>query len=144
MIIKRCLTAILTLFFSTQLFAASPVGVWIATDDHDVAISMTQTYVAGGKLNARIVKLLSPHSNQKEICVACKGENKNKPLVGLTYIWGLTSKDGKWINGHLLDINTGKTYNCDISVSDDNRTLHVRVYVGTALFGRTVNWARSR
>jgi uncharacterized protein (DUF2147 family) len=48
---------------------------------------------------------------------------------------GFTFKDGSYMDGTIYDPQSGKTYDCKISLNGNN--LKVRGYVGISLFGRT-------
>ena len=50
-------------------------------------------------------------------------------------------EDDVWEEGTIYDPNNGTTYNCKMSLADDNK-LEVRGFVGTAVFGRTDEWTR--
>jgi uncharacterized protein (DUF2147 family) len=47
-----------------------------------------------------------------------------------------------WSGGDILDPNNGKVYRAQITPSADNKTLAVRGYIGSPLFGRTQVWQR--
>ena len=66
---------------------------------------------------------------------------KKRPLTGLQIISKLTpAGGGKW-KGTIYDPNSGKTYKCTLSLSDEN-TLKLRGYVGIPMLGRTETWTR--
>jgi len=49
----------------------------------------------------------------------------------------------KWTEGTLYDPNNGKTYKCNIELTNAD-TLTIRGYTGMSLFGRTIVWRRKR
>lgn len=65
-----------------------------------------------------------------------------KPLLGYRMLREFTySGDKVWENGTIYDPESGSTYSCTITMTDDN-TLEVRGYIGVSLFGRTDVWKR--
>jgi uncharacterized protein (DUF2147 family) len=67
---------------------------------------------------------------------------RKKPLLGYTNLSGFEAKgDGKYEGGTIYDPENGSTYNCVITMTDEN-TLEVRGYIGVSLFGRTDTWKR--
>ncbi len=117
------------------------VGKWKTIDDETgKAKSIVEIYERSGKIYGKIIDILDT-AKKKSLCTACSGEEKNKPVMGLEIIKGL-SKDGKEYNsGKILDPMTGKLYKC-FMVLDGNDKLNVRGYIGVALFGRTQTWKR--
>lgn len=129
------------LFFSAQAFGAEPTGVWKTIDDETgkpkslVEISLTE-----GSLYGTITKLFrGPDEDQNPKCTDCKGEEANKPIIGMQILKSLEQKGSTWSDGTILDPGNGKTYTCKIWLEDDN-TLKVRGYLGP--FFRTQTWHR--
>lgn len=130
---------------TAALAESSPVGSWRTYDLSRTPRSIVQIYSSGNQLQGQIVKILpTKGGTPKDLCTACKGSAQNKPKQGMVIIWGLTKEGDKWVNGTILDTDSGKTYRCQVSTSPDGRTLYLHAYVGTPLFGKTVNWERAR
>ncbi|MEK9613035.1 MAG: DUF2147 domain-containing protein [Flavobacteriaceae bacterium] len=121
---------------------ADPVeGLWITQDDETgKKKSEVLIYQENGKLYGKITKLLLPE-DQGKLCENCRGENKNKPIVGLVIVNDLEKVDGEWEEGTIMDPKSGKVYDCYISLEDQN-TLKVRGYLGFSILGRTQTWIR--
>lgn len=67
---------------------------------------------------------------------------KKKPILGLVIIRDFVYEgESEWSDGHIYDPQNGKTYNCNMTLTDE-KTLEVRGYVGIPLFGRTAIWTR--
>lgn len=49
--------------------------------------------------------------------------------------------DGEWSEGTIYDPENGNTYDCVITLKDEN-TLDIRGYIGMKTFGRTDVWKR--
>lgn len=124
----------------------TPIGYWRAYDDHGNARSIVQLSVINNTLQGKIVKIIAPKPGDKlnPYCSNCSDQFRNQPLKNLTFVWGLKKKGDRWEGGHILDTDTGHVYRCQISISSDNKTLHVLGYVAAPLFGKTINWERVR
>ena len=134
------LSAIAVLFFSLNLSAQSPIGVWKSVDDNDGrAKSHIRIYEEGGKLFGKVIELLPAATITH--CNKCSGEAKGKSLIDMIILRDLKESDKKWEGGQILDPAKGKEYSCQISLSDSD-TLKVRCYIGSPLFGRTQYWYR--
>jgi uncharacterized protein (DUF2147 family) len=72
----------------------------------------------------------------------CPGSKKDKPVVGMTILWGLKKDGDKYTGGKILDPDNGKTYKCTISLADGGKTLKVRGYIGVSALGRNQFWKR--
>lgn len=124
---------------SVFVFAQSGiVGKWTTKDDETGKDkSIVEIFQkSDGKYYGKIVKLLIKPDNEN--CVACKGDLKNKPLVGLEIINGLKKDGSEFSGGTITDPKTGKTYKC--LISRDGNNLKVRGYVGISIVGRTQTW----
>ena len=134
---------ILSLFVSMAFYAQSNsvIGKWKTIDDETgKPKSIVEIYENSGKIYGKVVDILDPNK-KKNLCTNCPGEDKNKPVMGLVIIKGL-SKDGEEYNaGKILDPVTGKTYKCFLAL-DGSDKLKVRGYIGLSLFGRTQTWQR--
>jgi uncharacterized protein (DUF2147 family) len=139
---KKCIT-IIVLFVSCVFYSQnkSVLGKWKTIDDETgEAKSIVEIYEKSGKIYGKVINILDVvHKNN--LCQNCSGEDKNKPILGLTVIKGLT-RDGKEYNsGKILDPRTGKLYQCFITLEGSDK-LKVRGYIGISLLGRTQYWQR--
>lgn len=131
------------LFFLVIFFAQSQtvVGKWKTIDDETgKAKSIVEIYERSGKIYGKVSDILEPE-NKKRVCTECSGEDKNKPILGMIIIKGL-SKDGlEYTDGKILDPKNGKLYKCFITLETKDK-LKVRGYIGISLIGRTQYWYR--
>lgn len=123
---------------------SAPVGLWKTIDD---ATGKERSYVRiveiDDELQGKVEKLFPfPGDDPENLCEKCKGELKDKPVVGMTILWGLKNEDGVWKGGHIMDPDNGKTYRCKMTLSEDGRELNVRGFIGISLIGRTQTWLR--
>jgi uncharacterized protein (DUF2147 family) len=139
---QRLLLFSFMMFFSfcfAQKHAAI-VGKWKTIDDETgKAVSVVEIFEKQGRIYGKIIELLNPGDRNKT-CENCDGEDKNKPIMGLIVIKGLT-KDGNGYEGKILDPKHGRIYQCNVKLETRDR-LKVRGYVGISLFGRTQFWHR--
>ena len=79
----------------------------------------------------------------KSIWTATKRKDLNNPnptlrdkdLLGAELFKNFSYKDGAYEDGEIYDPESGKTYDCKMTLS--GKTLKVRGYIGISLFGRT-------
>lgn len=142
-IMKKNIFYILTLFISMGIYAQnqSVIGKWKTIDDvSGQAKSIVEIYEKSGKFYGKVIEILD-EVNRKRVCTNCTGTDKNKPILGMIIIKGL-SKDGlEYNDGKILDPKNGKLYKCYITLEAKDK-LKVRGYIGISLFGRTQYWYR--
>lgn len=140
-----CAASLLAVCLSAT--AAAPVeGLWQQVDDDGKVNSLVRLEIVGGQLQATIVKGYPRDGVSRdpdEHCVHCEGDLKDKPLVGMRFLWGLTGDGTSWTDGHIVDPSSGMVYRAKASLSDDGQQLLVRGYLGVSLFGRTQVWRRN-
>lgn len=128
-------------FFSISMNSQSILGKWKTIDDETgEAKSIVEVVSKSGKIYAQVVEVLDlAHKNS--LCQNCPGEDKNKRILGLTIIKGLSKKGIEYTSGEILDPKNGKLYNCTLSLESKDK-LKVRAYVGFSILGRTQYWHR--
>jgi uncharacterized protein (DUF2147 family) len=127
----------------------TPAGTWKQIDDvSGKAKSIIEITESNGQLQAKVVKVmnLSPEEiardGQHPICRKCDGERKDKPIEGMTIMWGVSKDDDVWDGGKILDPKSGKIYKVKLKLADGGRKLDVHGYIGFALLGRSQVWER--
>lgn len=129
------------LFFSITMNSQSIVGKWKTIDDETgESKSIVELFLKSGKMYAKVVEVLDI-ANKNSLCQKCSGEDKNKPILGLTIIKGLSKEGAEYTSGEILDPKNGKLYKCAISLESKDK-LKVRGYIGFSLLGRTQYWHR--
>jgi uncharacterized protein (DUF2147 family) len=126
---------------SHQLRSQSALGVWKAIDEStNEPRSHIEIYEKNGLLYGRVIKLLMHPADSK--CEKCEGDLKDKPVVGMLVIFGLTAIDGKWKEGNILDPENGSYYGCTIWLEPEHSdVLKVRGTHWTGI-SRTQTWYR--
>jgi len=132
------------LFISTvaAMAAGSPIGQWNTVDEKTGKVRSTvEVYDQDGKIFAKITGLSEPDDAQgkPKTCTACKGDDKDKPIVGLVIVKGLSPSGDRYKDGTILDPEDGKVYKAELWVEDGK--LKVRGYLG--MFYRTQTWIKA-
>jgi uncharacterized protein (DUF2147 family) len=140
--------------FSNESIAPVPsstppsiVGEWKTIDDKSKSErAIIEIFERDGKFFGRIKKTF-PKPDDKTTCEKCKGEEKDKPIVGLEILKNVTKEksdpqDLKWSGGTILDPENGENYKVNLEILDNGQKLKVRGYIGFSFIGRTQNWYR--
>jgi uncharacterized protein (DUF2147 family) len=142
---KNNILIVAALFFTTIFYAQnqSVIGKWKTIDDETgKAKSIVEIYEKSGKIYGKVVEILDvEHKNN--VCSECSGSDKNKPILGMIIIKGLTKEGSEYTNGKILDPKNGKTYKCFVTLEAKDK-LKVRGFIGISLFGRTQYWYRAK
>lgn len=140
---KKIIT-IIVIFFTTSTICSQDIfGVWESrNEDTNKVDSYVEIYKKEGKAYAKIIEI-TDKDRQKVVCDKCEGENKNKPILGMNILYGLSKDGNEWSGGKILDPRNGKLYTCYIKLEGKDK-LKIRGYVGFALFGRTSYWHRKK
>jgi uncharacterized protein (DUF2147 family) len=123
---------------------SSPVGKWKTIDDASgKPKSIVAIWEEDGKLYGKVEQLLDPDRPEKDPkCTKCGGDLKDKPILGMRIMWDLKKDGDRWSGGKILDPNNGKSYRCNLALTEDGKKLMVRGFIGMALLGRTQTWTR--
>jgi len=152
---KKILSVIMIFMFVTVFFIASAkaestiIGTWKQIEDQGVDKGKVGSYIEifenNGVYSGKIVKLLI--SPPDRVCDKCKGDLKNKPLIGMVILQNMKKTEDidkelgvLYAGGTILDPDEGDIYKCKMWVKDDVMT--VRGYIGISLFGRSGQWFR--
>ena len=128
------------LFYFSSGLTAQVTGMWKTIDDRDGSEkSVIEIYEQGGKLHGRVTKLLDGATYTT--CDRCPGDQKGKPLVGMTIIHDLVKTPTGGTDGKVMDPNNGKTYDCYVELVSPDR-LKLRGYIGVSALGRSQIWHR--
>lgn len=139
---NRFIIALLVTALAPLAVAADPEGRWRTIDDDTgEARSIVELSVADGTLSGKILRLFNP-SEPNPRCTQCSGEREGQPIEGMTVLWGLVPEDGEWVDGRVLDPESGKEYNAKVKLVDDGARLELRGYLGMPMLGRTQVWER--
>jgi uncharacterized protein (DUF2147 family) len=123
---------------------SSPAGVWKTIDDKTKKErSIIRVTEVNGEFQGVVEKIFDqPGDDPAHLCKDCKGDRKDKPIIGMTILWGLKKQGDGWGGGEILDPKNGKIYRCKMSLAADGKSLNVRGFIGISLIGRTQTWLR--
>ena len=145
-------TGLLTtaLLISCSLFASSDsiVGKWRNIDDKTgfskgiVEIFQNKDGTYSGK-----VAEITPHPGYtpKEICDLCSGNDRNKPIIGMTILHNFKvspNNPNEYNQGMILDPSNGKHYKAKMKLNASGKRLSLRGYIGVEMIGRSQTWIR--
>jgi uncharacterized protein (DUF2147 family) len=126
--------------FSAQ--AQSPVGRWKTIDDETGKVKsiVEISQAADGTLVGRVAEILHSTRGPDPVCDQCTGANKDKPVKGMTILWGLRDQGGgEYAGGRILDPAKGKDYKAKLEVIGEDR---LGVSGCIAFFCREQVWVR--
>lgn len=138
---KKLFTLLFCITVMSSMQSQSVIGKWKTIDDATgEAKSIVEVFSKSGKIYAKVVDILDP-ATKNNLCKQCSGEDKNKPILGLTIIKGLSKDGSEYNSGEILDPKNGKLYKCALTLESKDK-LKVRGYIGFSLLGRTQYWHR--
>lgn len=137
-------SCILVLILISTLNAFSQTGNEILGTWHNTEkTAQIEIVKVGSEYLGKIVKLenaadySTPQLDSKN-----EDENlRNRPMVGLTILEGLSYSGGMWKDGKIYDPNNGKTYSCEVKLTNPS-VLEVKGYIGFSWVGRSVEWTK--
>ena len=100
------------------------LGDWKTVDDKTGEKRSVVTIYKGsdGLYYGKISKMLM-YTDMDLKCDQCKGEDYNKPIVGLVIIRGMKAENGELVGGKVLDPESGKFYYGKIYLKDGKLVL---------------------
>ena len=143
---KKTLLSVFVLMFLAVSASAQVdkiVGKWKTIDDKDGSEkSIVNIFKASnGKYYGKVEKLFK-EPNKK--CTECEGENKDKPVLGMTVLNNMVEKDGTLTGGTIIDPVNGKVYKCNVSLGANTGKLKVRGSLDKrGVIGRTQHWVKN-
>jgi uncharacterized protein (DUF2147 family) len=134
-----------TLFYclaGDDVSGQSVMGKWKTYDvfDNTIEESIVDIYKFENQLFIKIDKII-PEEHINDLCINCKGKDKDQPVLGMIILEGAVFHEGVWQGAQILNAKNGKRYGCHISL-EENDLLKVRGFVGYPFFGKTLFWTR--
>ncbi len=131
------------LFAAGQVMGQDLVGKWKTIDDESGnQKSIVQLWMISGKLYGKVLQTWDDDgvTPTDKLCDKCEGANKDKRVIGMTIVLGLTKSGEIWKGKKgILDPKKGTYYDVKIWLEDPN-TLTVRGSIGP--IGRKQTWHR--
>ena len=143
---KWIISALIAVFSLGSAIAQSDgdklVGVWQPSE----GTAMVKIDKIGNKYFGRIVWLKNPLDDDGNPRTDVNNPDeslRSTPLKGYRMLKDFTYNEEEklWLDGTIYDPKNGTTYNCKITLTEENK-IEVRGFVGTAVFGRTDVWTR--
>lgn len=130
--------------FLLPLLATAQADAVLGKWETDGGLSHIEIYKKGAAYHGKIVWLKEPKVNG----VAPKDDKnpderlRGRTIKGMELLKDFTHAGGdKWKNGKIYDPRSGKTYSCQMTLSQPS-ILEVRGYVGVSWLGQTTTWKR--
>lgn len=140
---RQLMVLLLGLLLSCHVSANELSGLWKAYDENDQPtgyiriVENNDTYIG-------VIEKGMPDYKGDGICHVCKGDRKNKKLLGMTILKGVVAKGkGRYTGTEILDPISGNTYKVNLQLKDSGQTLLVRGYIGMPILGQTREWKRA-
>ena len=133
------LTVLLGTLLNNQLSAQdyssdAIIGVW-ETGSGKARVNIIKS---GNYYYGRIVWLREPNNEEGKPKVDKNNPDESKitsPLLGMRMLAGFEFKGNNvWEDGTIYDPESGSTYNCIISLTDNN-SMNIRGFIGISAFG---------
>ncbi|NNG81257.1 DUF2147 domain-containing protein [Acinetobacter sp. ANC 5378] len=149
--LRTSLFMLLTGTISFSSFASTDplIGKWKTIDDR-TGYSLSDVIIQKDKNNhysATIIDVRAvPGAYQNTVCEKCIGANKNKPLIGMTMLSGLTlhpDKNNEFIDGTFLDPVTGQQYPARARLGNHGKHLIIRGSKDGSAVGRNITWVKN-
>ncbi|WP_107807973.1 DUF2147 domain-containing protein [Elizabethkingia sp. YR214] len=135
---KKIIFSLVAVFFSVLSYAQIE-GKWKTIDDETgKPKSIVEIFKkSDGKYYGKVVQLLIKPADPN--CSGCKDDRKDKPILGMEVIRGLSKDGSEFTKGTITDPKNGKTYKCTIKKEGEDK-LNVRGYIGFSALGRSQTW----
>lgn len=149
--LRTSLFTLFTITVSCSGFASSDplIGQWKTIDDR-TGYSLSDVIIQKDKSNHYSAKIIDvravPGAYLNTVCEKCSGANKNKPLVGMTTLSGLTlnpEKNNEFIDGTFLDPVTGQQYPARARLGNHGKHLIIRGSKDGSAVGRNITWVKN-
>jgi len=120
-------------------------GLWMIRDERTgEPRALVRIDRQGDEYRGIIEKGLRGPNAESSYCDKCKGALRGKPLLGMTILRGVKQQGEAYGDGEILDPDSGKVYDCRLSLQKEGQQLQVRGFIGTPLIGETRIWYRVR
>lgn len=128
--------------------APSPlIGHWRAVDgESDTPYAIVEFLRTPTGTLSGFLRSVLPGADQPATaatCDKCTGARKGAPIVGMEIIWNLRPDGDRFIDGSILDPESGRTFRCLVRVIDRGGRLDLTIYERFATFGVTERWERT-
>lgn len=139
-----------TFLLISNTWANDLTGTWKTIDDKsgsagaNVLIYKNNDGTYAGKIE-KIYDLPNGAKPKVGKCTVCKGELKDKPIIGLRILSNFvenTQNKNEYIHGQVVDSETGNTYKGKIKIHPNGKKITLRGYIGVSVLGRSQTWIK--
>ncbi|WP_338870496.1 DUF2147 domain-containing protein [Spirosoma sp. SC4-14] len=145
----RLVALLLLLTVTLSAFSSQPgnpdavLGKWLSARKKN----QVQIYKQGNKYYGKLVWMAEPNdplTNKPKVDSQNPDEKlRNRPLMNLPILSNLVYKGGNvWAEGQIYNPEDGKTYNCDVTLKDENSMDFHGYILGMPFLGKTKTWTR--
>ena len=137
-------SALLLPFVPSRAAEPGVAGLWEKTDGSGNPEGWFRIAERNGVYEGQIVRIFpkAGEDPSKWRCTKCEGEQKDVPVLGITFIKGMQRNGLAYENGTILDPRDGSVYSARMQLSPDGQQLTVRGYLGISLLGQSQVWRR--
>lgn len=119
------------------------IGLWMIRDERTgEPRALVRIALQGDEYRGIIEKGLRGPNAESPYCDKCEGERRGRPLLGMTILSGVKQEGEGYGDGEILDPDSGKVYDCRLTLQKDGRQLLIRGFIGTPLIGENRTWYR--
>jgi uncharacterized protein (DUF2147 family) len=125
--------------------AMTAAGIWEKQNSSGKPEGWFRIEERGGVYEGQIVRMFPAKPGDDPAtfrCTECEGEQKNAPVLGITFIKGMRRQGLRYEDGTILDPRDGSQYRAVMELSPDGQQLTVRGFLGIELFGQSQIWRR--
>lgn len=126
---------------ATDARLASPVGLWEPLDSSGKSLGLIRIFEVNGLYYGRI-EPSSPTDDRTALCTRCTGDRHNQPIIGLVLMRHLRPENGEYVDGDILDPDTGYIWGCRLRLTNGGHQLVMRGFLGFSLLGHSQIWRR--
>jgi uncharacterized protein (DUF2147 family) len=124
---------------TAQAEEPTAAGLWEKVDAFGQPEAWFRIVDCGGTYEGQIVKMFpkpgEPDPSQWR-CTNCQGEQKNAPVLGITFIKGMQRYGLTYENGTILDPRDGSLYSARMKLCPEGNQLTVRGYLASRCLGK--------
>lgn len=145
-LIRIIVCAMVFLHFTGVVFAQDNPNAILGNWKTGSGNAIIQIYKNGEKFQGKIIWMHEPNNPETGKPKLDKENpdpaHRSRPILGLVNIWGFHYKDhNSWKDGHIYDPKSGKTYSCNMKLTNPN-TLEVKGFIGVSFIGKKDVWTR--
>lgn len=134
---------IVTSIFADNITQHDIKGIWEIPEEIEGQSSIGEIFVQDGQYYAYAFAYVKKDNNQLVERKVDSEQSNAKNLKDKVFLYNLKFDGTKWDDGKIYNPNNGSTYYAQAYLSDDKKTLEIRVSIDSfGLIGKTLVWNR--